>query len=233
MVSVASGTSARSRVLEQAVRDVHPEPGDPPVQPEPQDLLEHRRDARVAPVPVRLAGVEQVQVPLAVGNPGPGPAAEPGRPVVRRLLAVGAPAVAEDEQVPLGAARRRRKCLLEQRVLGRAVVRHQVDDHPDVMAPARRAPGRRSRRGCRACGSTSSVVADVVAAVVQRRGVERGQPDGVHAQAGQVLKAARKARQVADPVAVGVGEAARVDLVHHRGRPPWIVANAHPLPLSL
>ena len=77
------------------------------------------------------------------------------------------------------------------------------------------------------------VVADVVAAVVQRRRVERGQPDGVHAQAGQVPQAARNARQVADPVAVGVGEAARVDLVNNRVRPPRLVVHVHRGPFHL
>ncbi len=226
------GHVGQLRVLEQAVRDVHPEPSNPPVQPEPEDLLEHRAHPGVAPVPVGLAGVEQVQVPLAVRHSGPGSAAEPGGPVVGRLAAVGSPAIAEDEQRPLRAARRCRQCLLEQRMVRRAVIGHQIDDDPYLVAlgdldelvevAERAQPGIHVR-----------VVADVVAAVVERRRVEGRQPDRVHAELRQVRQPPDEAGQVADPVTVGVGEASRVHLVHHRARPPGtalILACAHPLP---
>src|SRR6185437_16897503 len=44
---------------------------------------------------------------------------------------------------------------------------------------------------------------------------------------------AGEAGQVTDPVAVGIGETARVYLVHHRGRPPWLVVLIHLAPLSV
>ena len=65
-----------------------------------------------------------------------------------------------------------------------------------------------------------AVVVDVVAAVGQRRGVEGAQPHGVDAELAQVVDLARDAAQVADAVAVRVGEAARVDLVDDRLPPP-------------
>jgi hypothetical protein len=214
------------------VRDVHPEAADPPVQPETQDVPEHRRDAGVTPVPVRLAAVEQVQVPLAIGDPGPGLAAEPGRPVVRRLVATGATAVAEQEQVPFRAAGRCGQGLLEQRVLDGAVIRHQVDDHPDAAVAG--LPDEVVEVGQRAePGIHGRVVADVVTAVVQRRRVERGQPDRVHAQRGQVVQAADEAGEVADSVAVVIGETARVHLVHDCAGPPLTIGYIHSVFLSL
>jgi hypothetical protein len=64
------------------------------------------------------------------------------------------------------------------------------------------------------------VVADVVARVVLRRRVDGREPDDVHAELGQVVEPPGDPRQVADPVAVRVREAARVDLVDDRALPP-------------
>ena len=63
-------------------------------------------------------------------------------------------------------------------------------------------------------------VGDVVAVVGHRRGVEGRDPQGVDAQVGQVGQPAADAGQVADAVAVPVGEAADVDLVEDRVAPP-------------
>jgi hypothetical protein len=64
------------------------------------------------------------------------------------------------------------------------------------------------------------VVADVVTVVVLGRRVDRGEPQHVDAQRHEVVEVGGDAVQVADAVAVGVGEAARVDLVDHRRLPP-------------
>ena len=65
------------------------------------------------------------------------------------------------------------------------------------------------------------VVRDVVAGVGLGRAVEGGQPHGVHAQAGQIGQPGGNARQVADAIAVGVGERARINLVDHGAAPPF------------
>ena len=192
-------------------------------------------DLRVLPVPVRLLGVEQVQVPLAggavgVGGPGPGRAAEAGHPVVRRQLAVLAAAVAEDVARPLGGAGRGGQRGLEPDVLVGGVVGHQVDDHlqAQLVGPLQQ----RVEVGQRPEDRVDvAVVGDVVAGVGLRGLVERRQPDGVDAELGQRAQPAGDAGQVADAVAVGVRERARIDLVDHRRAAP-VVARVGGRPLG-
>ena len=82
-LGVETATSGKRLVLLQRVGDVDPEPVDAAVQPEPQGALEVVDDLGVLPVEVGLLGGEQVEVPLAVGQPGPGRAAEDRLPVGR------------------------------------------------------------------------------------------------------------------------------------------------------
>jgi hypothetical protein len=63
-------------------------------------------------------------------------------------------------------------------------------------------------------------VGDVVAEVGERRRVDRREPGGVGAELDEVVQARLDPGQVADPVAVGVLERARVDLVDDRVAPP-------------
>ena len=62
-------------------------------------------------------------------------------------------------------------------------------------------------------GRTAHVVADVVAAVAQRGGVERRQPEAVDAEPLDVVELGDQAVEVARARAVGVGEGADEDLV--------------------
>ena len=74
------------------------------------------------------------------------------------------------------------------------------------------------------------VVADVVAEIEPGRSVDRRQPDRVHAEAvrTEVVQVVDDPDQVADTVAVRVGEGSRVDLVDHPTLPP-IVPEPGPL----
>src|SRR5690606_3066661 len=65
-----------------------------------------------------------------------------------------------------------------------------------------------------------AVVAHVVPAVGQGRGVPGGVPDRVHAEVAQVAEPRADAGEVAGAVTVPVGEAAGVDLVDHGAPPP-------------
>ena len=64
------------------------------------------------------------------------------------------------------------------------------------------------------------VVGDVVPVVALGRRVDRVEPDRVGAEGGDVVEAAAHALEVADAVAVGVGERPDVDLVHDGVLPP-------------
>ncbi len=74
----------------------------------------------------------------------------------------------------------------------------------------------------------AAVVAYVVAPILERRRIDRAQPDRVDAERAvgavvEVIEMGGDTVQVADSVAVGVGETARVNLVEYGGLPPWLV----------
>jgi len=201
------------------VRHVDPEPVHATVQPEPQDVLELGAYPRVGPVQVGLLDIEEVQVPLAVGYPGPSRAAERALPAVRGLRAVRAGAVAEQVTGPFRAARGGGQRLLEPRMLVGGVVGYQVDDEsqPLLVCGGDQCVGVAELAEQRV---HVAVVGHVVARVGLRRAEERREPQRVHAQLGQVWQPGGDAGQVTDAVTVGVGERARVDLVDHRLPPP-------------
>jgi len=66
------------------------------------------------------------------------------------------------------------------------------------------------------------VVRDVVAEVDLRRGIDGREPDGVDAQALQIVEARGDAIEVANTVGVRVLKAARIDFVDDRVLPPVI-----------
>ena len=66
----------------------------------------------------------------------------------------------------------------------------------------------------------AAVVGHVVALVHLRGGLERGHPDAVDAEGGDVGQPGDEPGEVAHAVAVAVGEGARVDLVDDGGLPP-------------
>ena len=65
-----------------------------------------------------------------------------------------------------------------------------------------------------------AVVGNVVAAVGEGGRIERAEPDRVHAETGQIADPGGETGEVADAIAVAVGEAARVDLIDDRLSPP-------------
>ena len=210
------------KVFGQAVRHVDAEAVGAVVGPEAQGLLEFLVDVRVLPVDVRLRLVEQVQIPLAVGHARPGRAAEEGLPVVGRQFAVLAAAVAEDVAVARRGAGLGGEGFLEEHVLVGGVIGHDVHDHLDAGLMRGFGHGVEVVHGAQSRVDVA-VVDHVVAAVRQIGGVERGEPDGVHAEALQVVHFLGDAGDVADAVAVNVLEAARVDLVDDGLLPPVVI----------
>ena len=85
------------------------------------------------------------------------------------------------------------------------VVHHEVRDDPDP-------PGVRLRHELGELGQGAElrqhrlVVGDVIAAVTQRRGVERRQPEAVDAEPLEVVESADEAGEVTGSGALGVGE---------------------------
>jgi hypothetical protein len=232
---VGLGFIGQVRVLEQAVRHVHPQARRAAVEPEPDHRGEQGGNIWIAPVPVWLLGSEQVQVPLpgaaaGLGHAGPRRAPERRWPVVRRQFPVGTAPVVEDEPGPFPAPWSRRQRGAEQRVLDRAVIGDQVDDHPDPVRLAVLDQGVEVRHGPEP-RVHRAVVTDVVSAVGQRRGVERGQPDGVDAEVGQVRQARTEPGQITYAVPIRVGETAWVHLVDDRVFPPDMPVIAHASPL--
>lgn len=124
-------------------------------------------DGRVGPVEVGLLGGEEVEIPVAVGQPGPhrfGGARELGRPVVGREFTVFAAAGAEVEELALRSARQGRP---EPRVLVGDMVRDDVDQGADAQFPG--LGDQFLRLGeCPEGRVDGAVVGDVVAAVGQR-----------------------------------------------------------------
>ncbi len=75
-----------------------------------------------------------------------------------------------------------------------------------------------------------AIIRDVVAEVAHRRLEEGREPDRIDAEARDMIEMRGDAGQVADPVAIRVREAARIDLVDDCALPPGLVlgrASAH------
>lgn len=167
------------------------------------------------PLTVRRLAVRR----LVAGHPLPCAAAEHGLPVGGREFAVCAPAVAEDIAVAGRGAGRRAQRLLEPHVPPGGVVGDDVHHDLEGEAVCLGDHGVEVVEGAQA-GVDVTVVGDVVAAVGEFGGVERAEPEGVHAQCAQMRQTPGDALQVTQSVAVGVGEAARVHLVEDRLAPP-------------
>ena len=217
---------AEVRVLAQMVDHVEAEAAHALVGPPADHVIELPPQGGVGPVEVRLLLGELIVVILSDLRHGlPGGPPEAVRPVLRRHR------VPPDVVVvsrALAALLRREK----PGVLVGAVVEHEIHDDADAAASglgdeAIHVLHRAEER------VHVPVVRDVVAVVVLRRAVHRRQPDRVDPQRLQIVQMREDAGDVADPVAVGVGEAARVDLIDHRPLPPGGVVHGQRPPLSV
>ena len=131
VVAVAGGLSRSSASLYEAVRHVDAEPGDPPVEPEPQDRVELRgaRPRSTSSGPAAPAG-------SCAGSTGRSAHRAP-TPARRRPRAS---CWAASRRAAGRATRSSRRCSAsrprpgvdEPRVVVAGVVRHQVEQHPDA-----------------------------------------------------------------------------------------------------
>ena len=104
-------------------------------------------------------------------------------------------------------------------VLVRGVVRHEVENDPDVagvgLAQQVIEVGQRAEDRMHV-----DVIGHVVAEIRHRRGEGRRQPDRVHAQPRQIVEPVSDAAQIADAVGVAVHKAARINLIDDAALPP-------------
>ena len=221
--AVTARAVGQRRVLGEHVDHVHAEPVDAAVEPPAHHRVDGLAHLRVLPVEVGLLAREQVEVVLAGrGVELPHRAGEERAPVgrLRAGRSRGHAVAGRPPPVPvaLGVLARRARGGEPGVLVGR-VVDDQVQDqpHPALVDGGEQPVEVRERAERRV---DVLVVGDVVAGVVLRRRVDRREPDDVDAQRRQVIEPRLDPAQVADPVAVGVGEAARVDLVDDGGLPP-------------
>src|SRR5262249_52358268 len=78
----------------------------------------------------------------------------------------------------------------------------------------------------------AAIVGNVVPEIFHRRGEERRQPDRRHVERGDVVEMPGDAVEIADAVAVRVGEAARIDLIDRRAAPPGTLDRHCPPPAA-
>ena len=211
------GLVAQLAVVDDAVRHVDAEAGDPALEPEAQDVVERVAHLVVPPVQVGLARQEVVQVALArrlVERPRR--PAERAQPVVgRRAVGLGIGPHVVVAVARVAAAQR----VLEPRVAVAGVVGDEVEQHAHA-APARLGDQRVEVLERAEVGVHGREVGDVVAPVVVGRRHRRVEPDAVDPEPLEVVEPVDDPAQVADPVAVRVRERARIDLVQDAVAPP-------------
>lgn len=200
-------------VLDQRVRHVDPESGEAQPQPVVHDVAQcgavGARPVGVGPLPPRLgrieAGVAEVEGGLGVEEVRQIRAgAGPRRPYETVRAAVGRPDVAVVVRVVGGRG--------EPRMPVGGVTGDQVEEDPDAAPPCLVHELGQVVVGAVA-GSDGEVVRHVVPGVAERRGEAGIDPDGVDPEPGQVVEMLGDAVEVTDPVAVGVREGLRIDLV--------------------
>ena len=212
--------AVRAVALEQVGHGVEPEAVDAQVQPEAQDVDHRLLHGLAVVVEVGLVGEEAVPEELAA-HPVVGPVRRLGVDEDDPRLGVARVVVRPDVEVAVGAVRVAAR-LLEPGVLVAGVVHDEVGDHADA-ALVRLVEQHDEVVDGAELGQHGPEVADVVAAVTQRRVVERRQPDAVDAQPLDVVELLGEPADVAGAVAVRVGERADQHLVEHRPLEPVVV----------
>ena len=203
----------QARGLGDEGHHILPEAVHPHVQPEAHDLLELLPHAGIVQVQIRLLFGEEMQIVFVQALVVlPGAALEMAGPVVGRQAAPAhRPALPPVVIVVVGVIPAL-AAGLKPGVLVRAVVHHQVEEdaHALLMGLVQQFPEHVQVAEIRV---DVFVVGDVVAVIRVGRGIDRGEPDGVRAEALDVVQLLDHAPEVADAVAVSVAEAPGPDVI--------------------
>ena len=210
---------AQLRIVHREIERVDPEPVDPAVEPEARHREHRVLHCGIVHVELRLAAEEIVQIILPPTRvPGPGRAAEHRLPVRRRRtvgLGIG-------PHIPVGFRIVARGAAFDEPVMRVGRVRINLVDQ-QFEAERMRARDQRVEIRQRAENRIDiAIIGDVVAEILHRRSEEGRNPDRIDAELGDMVEPAGNAGQIADPVAVRIHEAARIDLVDRRAAPPWL-----------
>ncbi len=205
----------RHRVQTQAIHAA--------IQPETHHFQHRVQHGRVIEVQVRLMRIEAVPEVLP-GHRVPGPVGFFGIAEDDPRAFVFLVGVRPDVEVALGRAGWRIACALKPGMLIGGVVDHQLGNDADATRMRMRhqvlevfdAAVIRVHR---------HVLGDVVAVIAARAGIERQQPDGVHAELGDVIQLGNQPRKIADAIVVGIEERLDVHLVDDRVLVPTLVGD--------
>jgi hypothetical protein len=211
------------RVVHREVDRVEAEAVDAALQPEAGGIDQRRLHLFIMHVEVGLRGQEVVQIILAPARvPGPARAVEDRLPVVRRRPV--RPGVGPHVPIRFGIVAAL-PAFPEPGVLVRAMGVDLVDD--DLEAEAVGRGEEPVEIGERAEDRVDiAIVGNVVAVIFHRRCEEGRQPDRIDPERGDIVETLGDPGEVANPVAVRIGEAARIDLVDDGAAPPLAAAAA-------
>ena len=193
------------------------------VQPEAHHFQHRFQHRRVVEVEIGLVRIEPVPEVLA-GHRVPGPVGLFGIAKNDARAFVFLVGIRPDVEVALRRTSRRVAGALKPRMLIGGVVDHQLGNDADAARM-------RLRHQLLEVGDGAvvrmhrHVFGDVVAVVAARAGVERQQPDRVHAQFGDVVELGNQAGEIADAIVIGVEERLDVHLVDDRVLVPKLVGN--------
>ena len=197
-------------VFNEERHGIDAETGYSELKPEAHDALDLLAHGRVGEIQIWLKIVEAVEVVrarLAVVRPRRLLGAGEHDPALRvRRLAFGPHVPVAIRRCRIGPRR------LEPWVLVRRVIDHQIDNDANAQL-IRLANEIDEVAECAVARMNPVVVADVVAVIAHRRGVERHQPDTRDADAGEVREPVAQAPEVAHPIAVAIGKRADIEAI--------------------
>ena len=226
LVRFAQILVVRALALDQIRDGVEAEPVDPHVEPETHDPQHRIHDFRIVEIQIGLVA-EEAMPEIRLGDRIPGPVRAFGideNDAGAQILLI---AVAPDVEVPFRGAGGRLARGLEPRVLVGGVVDDEFGHHLQSEAMGLQKHGAKivERAELRV---DVGIFRDVVAVVLQRRGIERHEPDRVHTQVPDVFELRGESSKVADSIGVRIEERFDVELVDDRVFVPKRVVHDQP-----